>query len=60
MSGDSAALPLSRFDSAGLPTPSFLAASVTVIPAGMTCCRMKRPTSVELDAERAMNDKCSA
>ena len=47
MFGDSAALPFSRFDSAGLPTPSFRAASVTVIPGGMTCCRMKRPMSVE-------------
>ena len=44
---DSATLPFSRFDSAGLPTPSFRAASVTVIPGGMTCCRMKRLTSVE-------------
>ena len=47
MSCDSAALPFSRFDNAGLPTPNLRAALVTVIPDGMTRCRMKPPTSVE-------------
>ena len=40
MRSDSAALPFSRFDSAGLPTRNLLAASVTDIPCGMTCFRM--------------------
>ena len=58
MSCDSAALPLRRFDSAGRPTHNLRAASVTVIPAGMTCCRMKRPTSVEDASDLAMEDDC--
>ena len=54
MSWDRAALPFRRFDSAGRPTPNLLAASVTDIPSGMTCCRMKRPTSVERLPDCAM------
>ena len=58
MSCDSDALPFNRFDSAGRPTPSLRAASVTVISGGMTCCRMKRPTSVEDASDLAMEDDC--
>ena len=43
MSGDSDEWAFSRFDKAGLPTPNRLAASVTDIPAGITCFFMKIP-----------------
>ena len=41
MLGDSEELPFSKFDRAGLPTPNLFAASVTDIPAGITCSLMK-------------------
>src|SRR5690349_8655867 len=41
---ESAALPLSRLDSAGRPTPRREAAALTDIPFGMTCSRMCAPT----------------
>ncbi|MBA7483730.1 hypothetical protein ES707_19247 [subsurface metagenome] len=43
MSAESAALPLRRFERAGLPIPINCAAFVTDMPAGMTSALMRKP-----------------